>query len=180
LLASLAARENVRAGGEAHVADAQADEFGYSEPGLDRNQKERVVATAEPGAAVRRAEQRLDLLEVEVADVVSLVAFGRDRHHPADRLKVLGVSERGVPVERVDRRQPVVASPRAAAAVDLEVVEECADQRRVEIVDVQLAGRFPGLFGSEREQQPECVAVRANRVRACVELGDQALAEKRL
>ena len=89
----------------------------------------------------------------------ALVAFGGDRHDPSDRLEVLGVHERCVPVEGVDRCQPVVARPRAVAAVLFEVVEERADQRRVEVVDVQLTGLFADLFGREREQQPEGVTV---------------------
>jgi len=62
---------------------------------------------------------------------------------------VLWVAQRGVLVEGVDRRQPGVAGACAVAAVLLEVVEEGADQLRVEIVDVQLAGLFAGLLGGE-------------------------------
>ena len=63
LLASLAPSKDVGAGCEAHVADAQADQLGGPQPGLDRDQQERVVATAVPAAAVRRGEQRPDLGE---------------------------------------------------------------------------------------------------------------------
>ena len=114
-----------------------------------------MVAPTQPGAAVGRGEQRLDLVEVEVGEARSLVAFEGDRDHPADRVKVLGVAQGGVLVERVDRRQPGVAGAGAVAAVCLEVVEERADQLRVEVVDVQLARLLAGLLGGEREQQPE-------------------------
>jgi len=49
---------------------------------------------------------------------------------------MLGVSERGVPVEAVDCREAVVACPGALASLLFEVGEERADQRRVEVVDV--------------------------------------------
>ena len=42
----------------------QADELGDAQPGLDREQQQRVVAPAEPGVAVGRGEKRLDLVEV--------------------------------------------------------------------------------------------------------------------
>jgi hypothetical protein len=95
--------------------------------GLHREQHQRVVAAAEPGAAIRGGEQRLDLLEGEVADAGLLVAFERDRHHPAGRGEVLGVAQGRVAVERVDRRQSCVAGPGAVASVLFEVGEERAD-----------------------------------------------------
>ena len=50
---------------------------------------------------------------------------------------MLGVAQRGVAEQRVDRGEPGVAGADAVAALVLEVVQERADQRRVEIVDVQ-------------------------------------------
>ena len=135
---------------EVDIADAQADQFGDAHAGLDHEQQQRVVATAEPGGRVGRGQQRLDLVEVEVGDGVALMAFGRDRHHPGDRVGVLGMSERGEPVERVDRPEPGVAGPGAVAAFLFEMGEERADQRRVEIVDVQLERLLAGLLAGRR------------------------------
>jgi len=94
------------------------------------------------------------------------VALGRDRHHPRDRVRVLGMSERSEAVERVDRPEPRVAGPGTVAPIFFEVVEERADQRRVEIVDVQLERLLAGLSLGEGEQQPESVAVGGDRLRA--------------
>ena len=140
--------------------------FGDPHAGLDRCQQQRVVAPSEPGGPVRGSEQRFDLVEVEVVDAVLLMAFERDRDHASDRLKVLGVPQCHVPVERVDRRQPGVPGPGAVASVVFEVGEERADQRRVEIVEVQLEWLFAGLLVREAQQQPERVAVGGNRLRA--------------
>ena len=82
-----------------------------------------------------------------------------------------GWRRRGVAVERVDRRQPGVAGPEAVAALLLEVVEERADQRRVEVGEVQPVGCLPVLCCGEVEQQPDRVAVGGDRVRAGVALG---------
>ena len=61
-----------------------------------------------------------------------------------------------------------------------EVGEERADQRRVEVVDVQLERLFTGLLMREVQQQPECVAVGGDRAWAGVTLGDQPVGEERL
>ncbi len=57
-------------------------------------------------------------------------AFGRDRQHALDDVGVLGVAQRGVAEQRVDRGEAGVAGPDAVAALGFEVVEERADQRR--------------------------------------------------
>ena len=73
------------------------------------------------------------------------------------------VPERGVAAERVDRGEPGVAGPGTVATIMLEVVEERADQRRVEIIEVKLGWLFADLSCGELEQQPERVAVSGDR-----------------
>ena len=96
-----------------------------------------MVASAGPGAAVGRGEQRVDLGFGEVGDQRPVEALGRDRQDARDRGGVLGVAQRGVAEQRVDRGQAGVAGADAVAALVLEVVEERADQRRVEVVEVE-------------------------------------------
>jgi hypothetical protein len=55
---------------------------------------------------------------------------------------VLGVLEGEIAEQGVDRGQPVVAGGRAIVAVVFEMVQEGPDQRRVQVPDVQLAGRL--------------------------------------
>jgi hypothetical protein len=88
----------VGADAEVDIADAQAGKFGDADPGLDHQRRQRMVAAAEPGAQIGSGEQRLDLAQVEVADDVALVAFGRDRHDPRGGVRVFGVFQRRVPV----------------------------------------------------------------------------------
>jgi hypothetical protein len=102
-----------------------------------------VIAAAVPGLAVGRGEQRLDLLQVEVADQLAVVALGRDLDHACDRLGVFGMTQRSVAVERVDRGELLVAGAGAVAALGLEVIQECADQLSVEVGEVQVAGCLP-------------------------------------
>jgi hypothetical protein len=88
--------------------------------------------------------------------------------------------ERGEAEHRVDRRQPGVAGARAVAAISFEMVEEGRDQRRVEVLDLELAWLLARAALREREQQPEGVAVGGDRVRAGALLVDQPVGEERL
>ena len=90
------------------------------------------------------------------------------------------MSERGVAEQRADRCQTRVAGADAVGALVLEVIEERADQRRVEIADVQLPGRLGAALGGEGKQQAHCVAVGGDRVLAGVALFGQAVGEERL
>ena len=148
-LAAFARDPDVRAGAEVTSQTRRPVSSETRTPVWIMSEQQRVVAAAEPGGAVGRGEERLDLAEVEVGDGVALVALGRDRHHPRDRVGVLGMLERGEPVEGVDRPEPGVAGPGAVARGLLEVVEEGADQRRVEIVEVQLEWLLAGLLVRE-------------------------------
>ena len=60
-----------------------------------------------------------------------------------------------------------------------QVVEECRDERGVQIGQLQLAGRLSGRLLGEAEQEPEGVAVGRDGVRADPTLRDQALGEER-
>ena len=67
-------------------------------------------------------------------------------------MRVLGVLERRETVERVDRAEAGVAGARSVATVAFEVGEERADQRCVEIFDVQLERWLARLFVREAQQ----------------------------
>jgi hypothetical protein len=51
---------------------------------------------------------------------------------------VFWVTQHAVPVEGADRRQPRVAGPGNAPSVGLQVVEERANQRRIEMTEIKL------------------------------------------
>jgi hypothetical protein len=123
----------VRAGAELHVAAGQPDQLGDAQPGLRGGQEQRVVASSGPGGAVGAGKQRLDLGGGEERDDSLVGAFGGDREHALDQAGVLGMPERAVLEERVDRGQADVARARAVAPLGLEMLEEGADQRRVEV-----------------------------------------------
>ncbi len=177
LLASLADAVHVGAGGERDVGADEGSELGDPQSGLDREYEHRVVASAGPDALVAGSEEGVDLGFGEVGDEVAFSSLLRDREHPLDRCGVLGVVQRHVREQRMDRREAVVAAADAVAASLLEVLQERSDQRRVELCDIQFAGRLAGPLGGELQQQPEGLAVRSDRVRARAALRDQPIAE---
>jgi hypothetical protein len=125
-----------------------------------------VVAPAGPSGQVTSAEQRAGLGVAEVGDQVALGALGRDRQDTLDRACVLGVAQGKVAEQGVDRCQAAVAGRDAVAPVLLQVFQERGDQRRVEVGDVQAAGRLLRCAGSEGGQELEGELAGGDRVRA--------------
>ena len=72
----------------------------------------------------------------EERDGAFLGAFARDREHALDQGGVLGVAQRAVVKEGVDRGEPDVAGAGGVRALLLEVLKKRADRRRVEIGDL--------------------------------------------
>jgi hypothetical protein len=62
------------------------------------------------------------------------------------------MAQRGVVEQRMDGCRPRVAGPNAVAAAGFELVQERADQRRVQVSDVQPGGRLAGLLGGEGQR----------------------------
>ena len=113
---------------EGDVLALEADEFGDAQAGLDGDEEERAVASAEPGGWVGAGEQGFGFVLGEVLDVVVVVAFAGDREDALAVEEVPGVAEGDVAVEGVDRCQAGVAAAGAVAALVFEVVEEVAEE----------------------------------------------------
>jgi len=173
----LAERVYVGAGGEGDVLAGEPGEFGDPQPGLDGQREDGMVAPSGPCGQFAGVEQRVDLGLGEVGDEVALGSLGRDGEHALDGAGVLGVLQGKVAEQRVDRSQPVIASGGAVAPLALEMVQERADQRRVEFGDVEGGGCLAQAFRGEGQQEPEGELVGADRVRAGGPLADQPVGE---
>ena len=92
-----------------------------------------MIAPAGPGLLVAGGEQRVRLWVGEVGQQPSFGAFGGDRQDALDAAGVLGVAQREVAEQGVDRGEPVVPGRRAVASLAFQVVQERADQRRVAV-----------------------------------------------
>ena len=136
-----------------------------------------MIAPSDPGAPVRRGQQRIDLLGLEEADVAAMVSLARDGQDALDQLGVLWMAKGGIAVERADGGQAGVAGAGAVVPLLLEMGEEGADQAGVDVGHVQLGGSLPGAGLGEGEQHPQGVAIGADRARAGLTLGEQVLGE---
>ena len=70
---------------------AEADDFRNAQAGLDRQEQERVIASAGPCGLVTGTQHRVDLVVGEVKDEGVIVAFGWKRQNAADAVGVFGL-----------------------------------------------------------------------------------------
>jgi hypothetical protein len=94
--------------------------------------------------------------------------------------RVLGVEQGSEAEQGVHGGQAGVAGPHAVAALVFEVVQECADQRRVQVGDRQVGGRRAGVLLGEGQQQLARVSVGGDGVAAGLALAGQPVGEERL
>src|SRR3954454_2881002 len=92
-----------------------------------------VVAAAEPRGSVRSGDQRFGLGWGEVVDNGPVPALRRDGQHLLDQRGMLWCVHGGVAEEGVDRGQAGVAGAAGVAAGGLQMLQESADERRVEV-----------------------------------------------
>ncbi len=90
VLAALAVAADMCTIAELNIAAGQPDQLGDPQPSLTGQQQQSVVATAQPGGAVRRGEQGVDLFGGEVTHHRPVASFGRDRQYSADVVGVFG------------------------------------------------------------------------------------------
>ena len=136
-----------------------------------------MISPSGPRVLIACGEERVDFGVGEVSEDLVAGAFGWDREDPLDRSCVLGVIQREVGKQGMDRCEALVAGCWLVVAVMFEMFEECGDQHTVEVADIETARRFAGPVGGEAEQQAERELVCGDRVRAGSTLGDQALRE---
>jgi transposase InsO family protein len=109
-----------------------------------------------------------------------LGSFVGDRENALNQRRVRGFAVGGVAEHGTDRSEARVASPHGVATLVFEVVQEPADQRSVEIGEIELGWLCAGLGVGVGEQQTERVAVGAHGVRAGVQLAVESFGEERL
>jgi hypothetical protein len=149
----------VCAGTEVHIAASKGAQLGVAQTRLHCHLQEGPVTTPEPRSRVWRGEKSLGLRLREELERRTLVPLVRDRQNllalkRADRLCVGDESE-----ERAHGGKAGVASLRCAGTLVLEVLEERADECRVELFHAELRRRSRQARRREDEQQPERVAV---------------------
>jgi hypothetical protein len=167
----------MRAGAEMDGILVEADELGKAQACLGREQEQGVVAASEPCRAIGRDKDRLDLGPRQEMQLALIVTLARYREDTLDQGAVCRLLEGGEPEERADGGQAQVAGPDTGTPLRLEISEEAADKRHIEIVDGQSRGGFTKSRLSKREQQSEGVPVGCDRVGADIALAHEPLGE---
>jgi hypothetical protein len=134
----------VCSGAELEVFLVQAGELAHPQAGLNSEHEQGVISSPEPSAPVWRSKQGVDLDRLEVTDIAAVVALVGDREDTLDQLGMLGMAERGIAEERVDRCQSRVARAGAVVPLGFEMGEEGADQLRIDVRDVELRRSLAG------------------------------------
>jgi len=140
LLATLAEAANVGSRPELHVPTGESGELGDPQTGLHRDDEKGVVSTANPTSAVWSRDEGLDLGRNKELHVRSIGTLGGDCEHPLDEPSVLRMAEGGVAEQRVHSSKAGVAGRYAVPPGPLEMGQECPDERRVEIGDIEGRG----------------------------------------
>ena len=130
---------------EMDIGAAKADQFGRPQAGLGGKTEQCVVAPPGPGRPIGRGEQGVDFRLGQEGHEPSVEALWRNGKNTLDQSGMLWMPKRRVSEQRADRGKPSIAGAHAIFPLMLQVVEEGADQRGIEIVDIQLAWRLAFL-----------------------------------
>jgi len=145
---------HMRAGAEVDGISVEADQLGQAQAGLGRKQQQDMITTSEPCRAMWGGENRFDLgprQEMHLAFVMTLAWYRQDS---LDQGAVSRLLERYEPEEGANGCQAQVARLDAGASLRLEISEERADKRRIEIVEGQGRRRFAELRLCKRPRPP--------------------------
>jgi len=138
------------------------------------------IANPFAGRWIRRIEQGLELGLVQMGDQPGVGLLVWDREDASDLLERGGFAMLQEAEERSDRRQADIARLCRVPACVLEVLEESADQRRVQLLQRQRRGDGPEPACGKLEQRLEAVRVRIAGVRAGSAMPSQVLAQEGL
>ena len=129
----------------------------------------RPVHVVRSGAASRASTSLSDRKGHELVRA----ALPRNREHASDHRRLLGMIQGGVAEQRMNGGQACVAGAHGVGAVMFEMSQEAPDEGRIDVVDLQLRGRFGEVVGGEADEQSPRVAVCGDGVRAGVSLLNQ-------
>src|SRR5580693_8302395 len=177
LLPPFADTAYVSTGAEVDVVPVEANQFGEAQARLGRNQQQCAITATQPCRPIGRSEDRLDLRACQEVHLSLVVALARYGEYALDQRTVCRLLERHESEEGADGSQAEVTRPGAGTALRLEIAQERTDERRIQIVERQHRWGLAEPRLCEREQEPECIPVRCDRVGADVALAHEAVGE---
>jgi hypothetical protein len=170
----------VRSDTEGHIATATGAEFGVAQTGLRRHEQHGPIAATYPGGRIRGGDERGSFLIGQEFDRRTRVALVWDRQYLLALERVCRLRVRDESKERADGGEPNVAGLRAAGPYLLKMIEECADEFCVEILEAQPRRRPRQALGSENQHEPERVSVGGDCMRTRTKLQLEPVGEKAL
>ena len=141
------------------IVEAEADQFGDAEPGIVGKAQHRLVPGSGFGGGIRRLEQRIHFVPVEIFERGNIALLLRDRMHPCRQFEMIRVPELEETEEGFERGQTGVAGIDTVAPFGLEMVEEGEDGVDIEMADLERAGTDAVPVRGEDREQPEARGV---------------------
>jgi hypothetical protein len=129
-----------------------------------------MIAASEPCRAIGSGKDRFDLGPRQKMHLTLVVALARYREDSLDQGAVGRLLEGREPKEGSDGGQAQVARPDAGGPLRLEISEERADERHIQIVKGEDRRGLAEPRLCKGEQQPERVPVGCDRVGADIAL----------
>jgi hypothetical protein len=99
------------------------------------NQEHGVITAPRPGVLIGRGEQRLDFYSAQEADLNARESLIGDGQHALDLGCMGRCLKGGIAKEGADGGESQVASARGNAAAILQVIQECGNQRGVDLLE---------------------------------------------
>lgn len=117
LLPALALAPEMGAGPQHDVSAAQVNDLGHAQAGLDREEQQCTIASADPGRGIRRSEHGVDFGAGEIRNRPPLMPLDRDGQNLTTAIEMGRLADRHVATEGVDGREADIARARRVPAV---------------------------------------------------------------
>jgi hypothetical protein len=178
IFSSLTSALNVGTGAEDNVLTAQPDQLRDPQARLHGNEEECPVPPTCPRRLIGCCHEGLDLGPCKELDLRAVVALLWYRQNALSQGAHARLMESNIAEERMKGSQAGISAAGAIAALFFEMVEEGADERSIQILEVKHRGRFLQTLPGKCEEQTEGVPVTGNGVRACLPLAHEAVGEE--
>jgi len=159
-------------GAENDVAAPQADQLAAAQPCPHSNEQQRPIPPPNPRLQVWGGNQSRDFLLIEELHGAALVAFGWDRENALAMQGVGRLLKSDEAEEGVERGQSDVTGTGRALAMVFDVIEEVAQQGRVEILDTQMVRCSAKALSGKPKEKSKGIPVTGDSVRASTELSE--------
>jgi len=162
------------------IAAPEVGKFRCAQPRLQGHDEDDMVATPDPCGSIRRGQQRIHFRAIQKLHRPLYVTLARHRQDSLAMKHVRGLAHGHEPEEGSDRSKTGIAAAGGVAAQGFDMDQEVANERGVDVFDLQFRRHPSGSFTDEAQQQAEGVSITGNRVRARLHLSAKPIREELL